>query len=137
QRQDVLVQVTLPPGETLSEPPAVAVAQVGNAMRIQIQYLSPAPRTDIRIQGFSFLYTAPATSGLLPGMNVAVTLPAGRAAMGTLIPASAIVWTDGKPWAYFRTGELTFARRELPTENPTPDGGYIVKELPEKMEVVA
>lgn len=136
QRQDVLVQVTLPPGEALTDPPAVAVAQVGNAMRVQIQYLSPAPRTDARIQGFSFLYVAPATSGLLPGMNVAVTLPAGRAAMGILVPASAIVWTDGKAWAYFRTGEQTFVRREITTDTPAPDGGYIVKGLADKSEVV-
>lgn len=137
QRQDVLVQVTLPPGETLSEPPKGAVAQVGNAMRANMQYLSLAPRTDVRIQGISFLYIAPAASGLLPGMNVEVILPAGKAAAGTLIPASAVVWSDGKAWAYFRTGEQTFARRTIATDMRALDGGYIVTGLPNNTEVVA
>ena len=137
QRQDVLVQVTLPPGEALSEPPKVALAQAGKAIHANLQYLSAAPRTDVRIQGISFLYVAPASSGLLPGINLAVTLPAGKAAEGTLVPASAVVWSDGKAWAYFRTGEQTFARRQIATDTPAPDGGYIVKGLPNSTEIVA
>jgi hypothetical protein len=137
QRQDVLVQVTLPPGEALADPPRTAIAQAGGAIRANLEYLSSAPRTDARIQGISFLYIAPASSGLLPGMNIAVTLATGKAAGGTLIPASAIVWSDGKAWAYFRTGEQAFARREIATDTPAPDGGYIVKELPENSQVVA
>jgi hypothetical protein len=137
QRQDVLVQVTLPPGEALVEPPKVAVAQAGNAIHAKLQYLSPAPRTDVRIQGISFLYIAPASSGLLPGMNLAVMLPSGKAAQGTLVPASAVVWSDGKAWAYFRTGDGTFARREIATGTPAPDGGYIVSALPDNSEVVS
>jgi hypothetical protein len=136
QRQDVLVQVTLPPGESLTAPPRNAVAEAGSAIRANLQFLSAAPRTDARIQGISFLYIAPASSGLLPGMNVAVTLPTGRAAEGALVPGSAVVWSEGKPWAYFRTGEQTFARREIATDTPAPDGGYIVKDLPNNSEVV-
>jgi hypothetical protein len=137
QRQDLLVQVTLPPGEVLAEPPKVAVAQVGNTMRAEMQYLSPSPRTDVRIQGISFLYVAPASSVLLPGMNVAVTLAAGKTAQGTLVPDSAVVWSDGKAWAYFRTGEQTFARRQIPTDSAAPTGGYIVQGLPDNSEVVS
>jgi hypothetical protein len=137
QRQDVLVQVTLPPGEALSEPPKVAFAQAGNAVHANLQYLSAAPRTDVRIQGISFLYIAAASSGLLPGMNLAVVLPTGKAAEGALVPASAVVWSDGKAWAYFRTGERTFARRQIATDTPAPDGGYIVKGVPNGIEIVA
>ena len=136
QRQDVLVQVTLPPGEALSEPPRVAVAQAGKALRANLQYLSPAPRTDARIQGISFLYVAPASNGLVPGMNLAVSLPTAKAAEGTLIPDSAVVWSDGKAWGYFRTGAQTFTRREIATDMPSPDGGYIVKALPAGAEIV-
>ena len=137
QRQDMLVQVTLPPGETLSEPPKTAVAQAGNAIHANMQYLSPAPRTDARIQGISFLYIVPASSGLLPGMNLSVSLVAGKSAEGTLVPASAVVWSDGKAWAYFRTGVQTFTRREIVTDTPAADGGYIVKGLPANSEIVA
>ena len=137
QRQNVLVQVTLPPGEVLVDPPKTAVAQAGDAIHAKLQFLSPATRTDARIQGISFLYIAPVASGLLPGMNVAVMLPSGKTAQGTLVPASAIVWSDGKAWAYFRTGDLTFARREVATGTPAPDGGYIVTGLPDNSEIVS
>ena len=136
QRQDFLLQVTLPPGQALADPPSTAIAQSDNAARTTIQFVSPAPRTDARIQGVSYFYTAPADKGLLPGMNVVVLLSAGRAVNGALVPASAVVWSEGKAWAYFRTGEQTFARREIETDAPAPDGGYVVKGLPKSTEVV-
>ena len=136
QRQDVLLQVTLPPGDSLPAPPKAAVALSDNGIRASIQYVSPATRTDIRIQGVSFYYIADAGSGLLPGMNVVVMLPAGGASKGSLVPANAVVWSQGKAWAYFRTGDDTFVRREIATDTPTPDGGYVVKGLSDNAEVV-
>jgi hypothetical protein len=137
QRQEVLIQVTLAPGQKLAEPPSTAIAEPDAATHATIRFVSPAPRTDARIQGVSFFYTAPATSGLLPGMNVLVLLASGRAEAGALVPASAVVWTEGRAWAYFRTGEQTFARREIPTEIPASDGGYVVTRLPGNSEIVA
>ena len=137
QRQEVLIQVTLPPGQLLPEPPRTAVTQSNAAVRTTIHLVSPAPRTDSRIQGVSFFYTAPADSGLLPGMNVLVLLVSGRATDAAAVPASAVVWSEGKAWAYFRTGEETFARREIATDTPAFDGGYVVKGLPNNTAVVA
>jgi hypothetical protein len=136
QRQDVLLQVTLPPGEQLADPPKKAAVQLDAIQSVPIHYVSAAPRTDARIQGVSFYYTAPADKGLLPGMNVTVVLPSGKGQDGKLVPASAVVWSDGKAWAYFRTGLETFARREIPTTVPASDGGYIVASIPDDAEVV-
>lgn len=137
QRQDMLIQVTLPPGQHLADPPRMAVAQSGSVAPANIQFVSPAPRTDSRIQGVSFFYSAPAGSMLLPGMNVVVMLPAGKAAAGSLVPGSAVVWSDGRAWAYFRTGVETFARRAVVTDTPSPDGGYAVAGLPAGGQIVA
>jgi len=137
QRQDVLVQVTLPPGEYLADPPKAALAQAGNAVPAKLEFVSPAPRTDSRIQGISYFYSAPARSGLLPGMNVVVMLSSGKATNGVLIPGSAVVWSEGRAWAYFRTGEQTFARREVATAAPSADGGYIVGGVLPETQVVA
>jgi multidrug efflux pump subunit AcrA (membrane-fusion protein) len=136
QRQDVLLQVTLPPGETLDEPPKNAAVQTGSVTQVPIHYVSAAPRTDARIQGVSFYYTAPADKGLLPNMNVTVLLPSNKSGEGKLVPASAVVWSEGKAWGYFRTGLETFARREIPTSSPAPDGGYIVNGIPDNAELV-
>ena len=50
ERTDFLVQVTLPPGETLTAPPAIAHAEVPpQSERVALRYVSPATRTDQRI----------------------------------------------------------------------------------------
>ncbi|MGO8609561.1 efflux RND transporter periplasmic adaptor subunit, partial [Rhizobium johnstonii] len=70
ERTDFLVQVTLPPGETLRAPPGTAHAEVPpQSERVALRYVSPATRTDQRIQGVSYFYTVAGNSGLLPGMS--------------------------------------------------------------------
>jgi len=38
------------------------------------------------------------------------------------VPASAIVWLQGKPWAYVQVQPNQFARREISTDQPVADG---------------
>jgi hypothetical protein len=129
-RREFLIQVALPPGTALAEPPAEATVQTAAGTRASIRLVSPAPRADPKIQGISFLYATPSDSGLLPGMDVQVFLPRGAAAAGTVVPSSAIVWWQGRAWAYLRSAPDTFVRREIATDLPAPDGGYVVSGLP-------
>jgi hypothetical protein len=135
-RQDVLLQVTLRPGQAIAQPPANTSVELDNGSRVPLQFVSAATKTDPRIQGLSFFFTAPATSGLLHGMGVAAFLPIGQTVEGAEVPSSAIVWGQGRAWAYFRTGPQTFARRAVPTDLPTPQGSYVVQGLPDHAEVV-
>ena len=138
-RQDFVVQVTLPPAVSLSlPPPATAMLELPAGARAPIHLISAAPRTDPKIQGFSFLYVASADSGVLPGMGVLAFIPDGNDIEATVVPSSAIVWWQGRAWAYLRSGPETFARREIPTAQPAPDGsgGYITRDLPANAEIV-
>lgn len=135
ERQSFLLQITLPPGVVLSAPPATASIKVGNA-RQQITFVSPATRIDPRIQGISFFYTAPAASGVLPGMNVLGFLPSGKSSDGVAVPASAVVWWQDRAWIYRRTGPSTFTRLTIATDLPSPDGGYIADNVPKDAEIV-
>jgi hypothetical protein len=135
-RQDVLVQVTLRPGQSIAEPPANGFAQLDDGSRVPLDFVSPATKTDPRIQGSSFLFTAPTSSGLLPGMSTAALLLGGHAIEGAVVPLSAIVWERGRAWAYFRSGPKTFARRAIRTDVPAPKGGYVAQGLPDNTEVV-
>jgi hypothetical protein len=92
ERQDSLLQVTLPPGTTMPKPPAEATIEIGKGTRAAIAFVSLATRADPKIQSVSFFYTTPAESGALPGMNVLAYLPTGTSADGVQVPASAIVW---------------------------------------------
>ncbi len=136
ERQDFLVQITLPPGVSLAAPPATAAMAMGKGARTVITFVSPATRMDPKIQGLSFFYTAPAESGVLPGMNVLAFLPTGTSVDGVAIPASAIVWWQDRAWVYRRTGPDTFTRDEIATDLPAAGGGYIVKEMPPDAEIV-
>lgn len=125
ERQDFLLQVTLPPGVSIPEPPRTATVQVEGGTPAPVSFISPATRTDPRIQGMGFLYLAPASSGVLPGMNVLVHLPSGAARGGLAVPPSAIVWWQDRAWIYRQANADTFVRTAIPTGLPAKDGGYV------------
>lgn len=126
EHKRVLVQVTLPLGVSLSQAPQSASAETTTGQHVRIGFVSPATRTDPKIQGVSFFYTADADSGALPGMNVIALLPVGRPTAGIAIPAPAVVWLQGRAWVYLEAAANRFRRREIPTTLPQPGGGYIV-----------
>src|SRR5215472_16439906 len=136
ERRSFLLQITLPPGVALKTPPATGSIDTGKAARANISFVSPATRIDPKIQGVSFFYTALAESGVLPGMNVLALLPSGTTTEGAAVPASAIVWSQGRAWVYRRTGHDTFIRVGLATDLPAPGGGYIAKDVAKDAEIV-
>jgi hypothetical protein len=136
ERQDFLVQVTLPPGVPAPKSVTSAAIAVPGSRRAAVTLVSPATRTDARIQGVSFFYLAPADSGVLPGMNVLAFLASGSGVAGIAIPAEALVWWQDRPWVYRRTEPETFVRTRIATDQPTPDGGYIDPSLGTEADIV-
>jgi hypothetical protein len=136
ERQDFLLQITLPPGVSLPVPPATAAMEVAGGARAAITFVSPATHVDPRVQGVSFFYLAPEATGVLPGQNVLAFLPTGKTIEGVTVPASAVVWWQNKTWVYRRAGPETFTRVEIANDLPAPDGGYIVKDLPPDGQIV-
>lgn len=125
ERQEFLLQITLPPSASIDPPPTVSV-EIGGR-RVDVRYISPATRTDTRIQGLSFFYAADEKSGALPGMNVRAYLPTGHPVDGYVVPYSALVWWSGHAWVYVRTDDNSFTRREIPTDMSASDGsGFVV-----------
>jgi predicted negative regulator of RcsB-dependent stress response len=137
ERQNYLLQITLSPGVILRLPPATAAVETGKSARAEITFVSPATRIDPKIQGVSFFYTAAAESGVLPGMNVLAFLPSGRSIEGVAVPASAIVWWQGRAWVYRRTGKDTFTRVTIATDLPAPGGGFIANDVGKDAEIVS
>ena len=130
RQQDLLMQLTLPPGTHLPSAPQTARVQVTDGTLISATLVSPSPHTDPRVQGLSFFYVASAaTPRLVPGMNVLAYLPVGPQVSGVVIPAPAIVWWQGKAWVYVQQGADRFVRREVPTENQVHDGWFVTREF--------
>jgi hypothetical protein len=127
ERRVFLVQITVPPGVAVKPPEVAGVEMSGKDERIPIKYVSPATRTDPKIQGLSFFYVASGESGVLPGMNVRAFMASGKEVEGYVVPPSAVIWWSGRPWVYVRIEDDEFTRREIPTEMPYGSkGGYVV-----------
>lgn len=136
KRRDYLIKVTLPPGAAVTTPPAAATTAMSGGPEIRLDFVSPATSTDPRLQGVSYFYKAPAESGLLPGLHLEVSLIVKTAESGSVVPEAAVVWLQGKPWIYLRTGTTSFERRQIVPNRPAPDGGYIVTGLPADAQIV-
>lgn len=136
ERKDFLLQVTLPLGEAITTPPPTAFVRPNSGRRHQIQFISPATKTDPRIQGISFFYIASAATDLLSGMNVSVFLPSGLTVNGVVVPKAAVVSWQGRAWVYVRTAPEQFTRREIATDNSTGAGFFQSKGFSAGDEVV-
>jgi hypothetical protein len=136
ERQEFLLQVTLPPGISIAKAPETGAVQNGPNSRAEIRYISPATRTDPKIQGVSYFYVTSAESEILPGMNVLAFLPSGKSADGITVPASAIVWWQDRAWVYRRVDPESFVRTDIATDLPIAGGGYIAASLPKDVEIV-
>jgi hypothetical protein len=136
ERRQYLVKVTLPPGAVIAAPPESAAARLLGGGEVALALVSPATATDPRLQGLSYFYAVPAESGLLPGINLQVSLPAEARERGLAVPEAAVVWLQGKAWVYLRTDPTTFLRRDIAADRAAADGGYIVTGLPADAEIV-
>jgi multidrug efflux pump subunit AcrA (membrane-fusion protein) len=124
QQTEFLVQVTLPTDDRLSAPQQ-ATLEASQGQRVSAELVSRFPRVDSSIQGRSFLYLTRARDWLLPGVTLTARLPAGKALSGVTIPESAVVWWQGKAWAYVQTASDHFERREVPTDAAVPNGWFV------------
>jgi hypothetical protein len=68
-------------------------------------------------------------SNLAQGERVLVSAPQGPPIMGVLIPADAIVLSEGQAWCYVATKPGTFARHAVDTGRPMADGYFADKDM--------
>ena len=122
--RDVLVEVTLPFDQSYSAPKTILL-EIPGRTRAEATLISAFPRVDPRIQGRNFLYAAPARPDFTPGVNLISHLAMGNSMRGVVVPASAVVWSEGKAWVYLQTAAHQFSRREVGTEAAV-DAGYFV-----------
>jgi hypothetical protein len=133
-RNHYLVRVTLPPDVTISTPPETASALYG-ATDVRLRFVSLASTADPKLQGISYLYEAPAQN-LLPGLALEVTLAVASEQSGLIVPDSAVVWLEGKPWIYIRTQPTIFIRKGINPASSAPRDAFVVSGLPADAQIV-
>ena len=132
---DALIQISLPPNEMNIKTPASIYVQTtsGNGIRISCRFVSAGHLANAQFQTKTLYYIAHG-SLLSGGINVKAFLPAGKNLNGVIVPASSIVWYQGKAWVYAEwkssltlSGKVPnkFIRVEIDTDNPVDDGFFV------------
>ncbi|MEZ5444736.1 MAG: hypothetical protein R3F45_02990 [Gammaproteobacteria bacterium] len=136
--QDVLVLVTLRPGEELPDATSfIYVGPTGERTRARKAYLvSPASQTDPAAQGETYFFRTHG-SKLRIGMHMDAWIPRpGPAREGVEVPGAAVLWYANKLWVYARHGEELFVRRPLREYEETRDGWFVTDGVTAGEEVV-
>ena len=123
-QKDLLLQVSFLPLST-AVPPRTASAQLAGGKIQPAQFVSAYPSVDSKVQSPSFLYVTPSTPELISGMTLVVLLPTGPLTRGVVMPGNAIVWWQGKAWAFVQIAPDRFARREVSADTPVPNGWFV------------
>jgi membrane fusion protein, multidrug efflux system len=119
-----LVQVTATAPGACSAP-AEAILELPDGAHLAAHRIAALPQVDARLQAPAYLYETPAHAGLVPGINLPVSLPSGPAQSGVVIPQSAVVYAQGSPWVYLEIAPDKFTRRQISTANPVPGGWFV------------
>ena len=123
EQREMLIQTTVPAGSDTA-PPKTIEFEVQPGRRAGATFVSAFPHVDPRIQGRSFLYRTPAQLALAPGLNLIAQFSRGNLVRGALVPASAVVWSEGRPWVYVAVAADRFERRSISTDVAV-DGGFV------------
>jgi hypothetical protein len=128
--------VIAPTGAATLDAPRIEVAGEDD-QRQPAEYVSPAQQADPSIAGTSSIYRTPATPATANGARLIayVSTPA-IASPGVLIPADALVWFGGQPWAYVQTVPDGFARIPVPTGAPMNHGYFVQQGIEPDARVV-
>jgi hypothetical protein len=91
----LLIEVSLPMGEALARPPALATAAAPDGTRLVLHLLGRSPRVAAGWAGQSLFYLGDAQDSLAIGTPLTVHLDTAAARAGLMVPKSAVVWRNG------------------------------------------
>jgi hypothetical protein len=139
QNSVALVQITLPfhahtpvNGSQIKIAPTSALSQIVSA-----QYFSPAPASNLTMQGKTYFYYAKADF-LRAGMPIKVLNfnKLGKPIEGVIIPNSAVIWYAGKPWLYHKLNATQFKRLPIDNDHEIDGGWFYQGKLTPKDQIV-
>ena len=133
----VLIQLSLPASASLAAAPKSATIRAADGNFVAATLVSATARVDPRFQGSTLFYLAAKDAGALdPGLATTALLPVGESRTGVIIPKEAVVWWQGRAWIYVQRDVERFARRELPTDSPVPDGWFVADAISADQRIV-
>ncbi|HVW06970.1 MAG TPA: HlyD family efflux transporter periplasmic adaptor subunit [Bryobacteraceae bacterium] len=123
----IFARVTVPAGVSIAGEPHATLVVIGHEKTpYEGERVGIAPQADPNLQGQTFVFRIhDAQASLRPGQSVTAYLenPGSRRA-GVIVPRDAIVWHQGRSWAYVQTDDDSFARRPVDLEEPSGAGWF-------------
>ncbi len=133
-----LVRVIFPLGALSTGAPAsLRAAHIGSADPVtgwQMSSVWDAP-ADAGVPGRSF-FALLRNGDAREGERLQVWAPVGAAVAGALIPAAAVVMSEGKYWCYIEKEPGSFARTEIDIRKPTAEGYFVGEAVTSGQKVV-
>lgn len=130
-QKEVLLRVSWS-GSAPTKPP-LTLKIVRDDQWIDVDLVAALSMVDPRTQGVGFLYSA-ASAGLPAGLTVNGRAQSQGAETGVTLPATALVWWQGKAWVYEQVDAGRFRRRGADGALQTADGWFIPAQT--EMQVV-
>ncbi|MCU1291486.1 MAG: metal transporter [Bryobacterales bacterium] len=126
----LLARISVPVGEQVapgSSSARIVPAGSEDNPALRADRIAISAAVDPNAQGTSFLFRLLSTSfGLRPGAAVTAYIPsAASARRGIVIPQSAVVRVEARPYVYLQTGPASFERRPVSISNPREDGYFV------------
>ena len=124
--KEELIQISLPPDEIDIKIPNNIFIQPssGTSSRISCRFVSAGHLASSQFQTKTLYYIA-SNSSLSGGMNVKAFLPIGKNLNGVIVPATSIIWYQGKAWIYAEKLPNKFIRVEVDVDNPVENGFFV------------
>lgn len=122
-----IILITVPSSQRIIRPSSTANVEASGGRFLKAEIISNSPRTNSAIQGFNYLYRAPAGPELSSGTNVVAYLPIGPVKEGVVIPGSAVVWWNGSAWVYIKKTDDTFQRQKVSLTDQVTDGWFVAE----------
>ncbi|MDA8348014.1 MAG: hypothetical protein M0038_04290 [Pseudomonadota bacterium] len=120
-----LVEVSLPLGQGLANPPAEASATTPSGGGVQLRFVSRAPRAAAGVAGESFFYLMASRASAAIGTPLSVEFSASTGKSGVLVPRSAVVWHQGELFSFREITPDSFAPVPIPGAFVTKKGYFV------------
>lgn len=122
--QQVLLRVSPAFAAAPASMPSVIDVELLSGHHVKAHWVSPSPVTDPRVQSTAYFYAMDARD-VAAGQALQAHFAAGSAVSGAVLPSDALLWWQGRQWAYVEEAPGRFERRA--TESAwRVEGGWFV-----------
>jgi hypothetical protein len=130
--KQVLLRVSPASGIAPAPMPSVIDVALLSGHRMKAYWVSPSPVTDPRVQSTAYFYAMDARD-VAAGQVLQAHFAVGSAVSGAMLPSDALLWWQGRQWAYVEEAPGRFERRAAESAWRVEGGWFVPGFKPAKV----